>query len=125
MGASARGDEALREPANLALPLGGTAKTAGEHIEAAAHGPFHRLGALRRDQGRRARLLERLREHRGLRDLEELPVVAEGLAAEGLHQNVERLLPARAAALELEAEALELVGLVAAPESDVEAPAGQ
>src|SRR5262249_46204895 len=64
-------------------------------------------------------------EHRRLGDLEELAVVAERTALEGLQEDVDRLFPARATALELETEALELVWLIAAPESDVEPAAGQ
>ena len=113
-------DQAIEEPAELGHPLDGHAEAAREHVEAAAHRRFHRLRALRRDPDRGTRLLERLREHHGLRDLEELAVVAEGPALERLQEDVDRLLPPRAAALELEAEALELVRLVAAPQADVE-----
>jgi hypothetical protein len=81
--------------------------------------------ALRGDPDRRVRLLHRLREHGRLGNLEELPVVAERLTGEGLQDDVDRLLPARAAALQIETEALELVGLIAAPEAGIDAPAGQ
>src|SRR5215510_9180938 len=70
-------------------------------------------------------MLERLRERGLLGKLEELPGVTERLTGEGLQDDVDRLLPARPAALQIETEALELVGLIAAPEAHIDAPAGQ
>src|SRR5207244_11257353 len=67
--------------------------------------------------------LDGLRQDRRPEDLEDLAVVGEGLALERLQDDVDGLVPSRAAALELEAEALELVVLVAAPEADVDPPA--
>src|SRR2546425_9213334 len=119
------GHHAVEEPAELGHALDGDAEAAREHMEPAAHGPLHRFRALRRDPDGRKRFLDGLREHRRLRDLEELPLVAERLAAERLQDDVDRLLPPRAAALQLEAEPLELVALVAAAEPDVEAPAAE
>src|SRR5205085_1995003 len=84
---------------------------------------FDRLRALRRDPDRRMRSLKRLREDHRLRDLEDLSVVREGLTGKGFQDDVDRLFPARARAVELEPEALELVVLVAAAEADVHAPA--
>src|SRR3989442_1867875 len=119
------GDGLVEEPAELGQALDRDAEPTGEHVEPAAHGRLQRIRALRRDPDRRMRFLERLREHRRLGDLEELAVVAEGPALEGFHDDVDGLVPALAPALELEAEPLELVVLVAAAEADVEAPAAQ
>src|SRR5207248_2073573 len=77
-------------------------EASGEHVEAPAYGRLDRFRALRGDPDGRARLLQRLREDRRLRNLEELAVVAEWPALERLQQYVDRLLPARASALELE-----------------------
>src|SRR4029450_10014429 len=107
-------DQAIEEAPELGHALDRHAAAAGEHVEAAAHRRFHGFRTLSRDPDRRAGLLERLREHHRLGDLEELAVVAEGPALEGLQEDVDRFLPSRPAALELEAETLELVRLVAA-----------
>jgi len=71
------------------------------------------------------RPLERLREDRRLRDLVELAVVAERPALERLQDDVDRLVPAGAAGVELEPEPLELVVLVAAAEPDVDPAPGE
>src|SRR4029450_9556998 len=77
------------------------------------------LGAGVGDPDRRTRAAE-LREDRRLRDLEQLAVVGERLALEGLQNDVDGLFPAGAPPLPLEAEARGLVVLVAAAEADVD-----
>src|SRR5262249_61738009 len=107
-----------KEPADLAELVDRDAEASGEHVEAAAHRRFQRVRALRRDPNRRMRLLQRLREERGLGNPVELAVVAEGLATEGLHDDVHRFVPALAPGIELRPEALEFVLLRAAPQPD-------
>src|SRR6266478_1230118 len=116
---------AVEEPPELRHPLDRHAETAREHVEPAADSRLHGLGALRRDPDGRVRPLDGLREHGGLGELEEFPVVAEGLAAERLEDDVDRLLPSPARAVQLEPQPLELVVLVAPPEPDVDAPPGE
>src|SRR5262245_25538771 len=99
------------------------AEAAGEHVEAALHCCLYRVRALRRDPYRRVRLLCGLGEDARFRKLEVLALVGERLPLERLEDDVDGLVPALAPLVELEAEALELVLLVAAPEADVEAAA--
>src|SRR6266850_648538 len=118
-------DAFIEERAELAHALDGHAEAAGEHVEAAPHRRLDGIRALCGDPDRRPRLLQRLREDRGLRDLEELAVVRERTALEGQQEDVHGLLPPVAARGELQAEPLELVVLIAAPEADVDPAAGQ
>src|SRR5688572_6637797 len=119
------GERFLQHPAELREPGERDAEAAGQHVEAAPRRVIEGVGALRRHPDRRVRLLQRLREDRGLRNLENLALVGERLAFERLHQDVDRLVPALSARIELETEALELVALVAAAEPDVDASAGE
>src|SRR5204863_7639051 len=116
-------DDAVEELAELRHALERHAEAARQHVESASHRALHRVRTLRGDPDRRPRRLDGLRKDRGLGNLEDLAVVGEGPALERLQDDVDRLLPARAAALQLESEALELVVLVAAAETDVHAAA--
>src|SRR4030095_8538275 len=108
------GHEAVELPPKFPHALDGHAEAAGEEVEAAPHGGLDRLWALRGHPDGRVRTLEGLRKDRGLRDLEELALVREGLAGERLQDDVDRFLPARPRAVQFEPQALELVVLVAA-----------
>src|SRR5206468_11771411 len=116
---------AVEEPPEFRHPLDRHAEAAREDVETAAHGGFHRLRALGRDPDGRVGPLDGLREYGSLGELEKFAVVAERLAAERLEEDVHGLFPPPARAVQLEPEPLELVVLVAPPEPDVDAPAGQ
>ena len=117
--------EPVEETTELRSPLDRDAEATGEHVESATHRRLDGSRALRRDPDRRMRTLDRLREHGRLGNREELSLVAERLPTERFQDDVDGFFPAVAALLQLEAEALELVVLVAAAETDVDASAGQ
>ena len=119
------GHVGVEDAAELAQPLDGHAEAAGQEIEAAPHGGLDGIGALGGHPDGRSGLLHGQGEHGGLGNLEVLAVIAERLAAEAQHDDVDGLLPARPALGQVLAQALELVALIAPAQAHVEAPAGE